>query len=78
MKGSIKLISKMGELRRSKGLQQNFVAKELGISQSLLSDYENGRNFPRLDKAYVIADYYNVKITDLHVRENEGVQRKES
>jgi putative transcriptional regulator len=74
MKGSIKLISKIGELRRSKGLQQNFVAKELGISQSLLSDYENNRNFPRLDKAYIIADYFEVNINELYERleEDEG------
>jgi putative transcriptional regulator len=76
MKGSVILISKMGDIRRSKGLQQNFVAKELGISQSLLSDYENNRNFPRLDKAYIIADFFEVNINDLYERVEEGNEGK--
>jgi putative transcriptional regulator len=68
------LRSKMGDIRRSKGLMQMFVAEQLGISKQLLSDYENERAFPRIDKAYNIADFYGVDINELYERvdENKG------
>lgn len=48
------------ELRKSKGLTQKAAAKALGISQSLLSHYENGVRECTLDFVIRIADFYNV------------------
>lgn len=47
-------------LRKEKGLSQRSVAKELGVSQAVLSHYENGLREPGLDFVARVADYYKV------------------
>ena len=47
-------------LRREKGISQRAAAKELGISQALLSHYENGVREPGLAFVTRACDYYNV------------------
>ena len=47
-------------LRREKGLSQRMAAKELGISQALLSHYENGVREPGLAFVVKACDFYNV------------------
>ena len=47
-------------LRKEKSLSQRQVAKELGVSQAVLSHYENGLREPGLEFVARIADYYKV------------------
>ena len=47
-------------LRQEKGISQRAAAKELGISQALLSHYENGIREPGLAFVARACDYYNV------------------
>ena len=47
-------------LRRGKGVSQRSAAKELGISQALLSHYENGAREPGLAFVRRACDYYHV------------------
>lgn len=47
-------------LRREKGISQRKAATELGISQALLSHYENGVREPGLNFVVKACDYYNV------------------
>ena len=47
-------------LRQEKGLSQRFVAKELGISQALLSHYENGIREPGLAFVVRACEFYGV------------------
>lgn len=47
-------------LRKEKGLSQRKVAVELGVSQAVLSHYENGLREPGLDFVAKAADYYKV------------------
>jgi len=47
-------------LRRDKRLSQRCVATDLGISQALLSHYENGAREPKLDFVSKACDYYGV------------------
>jgi len=47
-------------LRHERGLSQKQAAKELGISQALLSHYENGIREPRLEFVVHVCDYYGV------------------
>ena len=55
-----KFAEKMSALRRERGLPQRKVAADLGISQALLSHYENGVREPGLDFVCRVCDYYNV------------------
>ena len=50
----------LSKLRREKGLSQRQAAAELGVSQALLSHYENDSREPRLDFVVKICDYYAV------------------
>ena len=47
-------------LREEKGVSQRAAAKELGISQALLSHYENGVREPGLAFVVRACTYYNV------------------
>ena len=47
-------------LRQEKGISQRKAAKELGISQALLSHYENGIREPGLAFVKKACDYYHV------------------
>ena len=47
-------------LRKEKGVSQRSAAKELGISQALLSHYENGIREPGLAFVVRACDYYGV------------------
>ena len=47
-------------LRRERGVSQHSVAQDLGISQALLSHYENGAREPGLAFVRKACDYYHV------------------
>ena len=47
-------------LRRERGVSQRLAAKDLGISQALLSHYENGAREPGLTFVRKACDYYHV------------------
>lgn len=47
-------------LRKEKGVSQRVAAQELGVSQALLSHYENGIREPGLNFVLRACDYYNV------------------
>lgn len=47
-------------LRQDRGISQRKAAKELGISQALLSHYENGVREPGLEFVVRACDYYHV------------------
>lgn len=50
----------VSELRRERGLSQRQVAQDLGVSQALLSHYENGLREPKLEFIVRMCDYYGV------------------
>lgn len=52
--------STLSGLRQEKHLSQRVVAKELGVSQAVLSHYENGVREPGLDFVVRAAEYYRV------------------
>ena len=55
-----KFSSTLAMLRREKGLSQRQAAAELGISQALLSHYENDAREPKLEFVINVCDYYMV------------------
>ena len=48
----------LGALRREKGISQRQAARDLGVSQALLSHYENGVREPGLAFVVRACDYY--------------------
>lgn len=61
----------MSELRRRKGASQRTAAADLGISQALLSHYENGAREPGLDFVCRACEYYGVSADYLLGRTDE-------
>jgi transcriptional regulator with XRE-family HTH domain len=52
--------ARLAELRKSRGTSQKEAAKNLGISQALLSHYEKGIREPSLDFVCKASRFYNV------------------
>ena len=64
----------VAQLRHSRGLSQREVAAGLGVSQALLSHYENGTREPGLDFVVRICDYYGVSADFLLGRTDDARQ----
>ena len=58
-------------LRKERGISQKDAAKSLGISQALLSHYENGAREPGLDFVCRACEYYGVSADYLLGRTDE-------
>lgn len=56
---------KLSELRKSKGLSQEDLAFELGISQSSVSNYEGGTTLPDILILERVSAYFNTPVTEL-------------
>jgi len=50
----------LGELRRERGLSQRKAAAKLGISQAVLSHYENDAREPKLEFVVKVCAFYDV------------------
>ena len=61
----------LSSLRRDRGFSQRRAAADLGISQALLSHYENGAREPKLDFVVKACDYYFVPADYLLGRTSE-------
>lgn len=61
------------DLRKKKGISQKVAAKELGISQALLSHYENGIRECGLEFVLKVANYYQVTCDFLLGNSNSSV-----
>lgn len=59
-------------LRSERGLSQRKAAADLGISQALLSHYENGLREPKLDFVVRACDYYGVSADYMLGRSYDG------
>ena len=61
----------LSALRREKNISQRKAAADLGISQALLSHYENGTREPGLAFVCRVCDYYGVTSDYLLCRSNK-------
>ncbi len=59
-------------LRAERGISQRKAAADLGISQALLSHYENGLREPRLEFVVKACDYYGVSADYMLGRSFDG------
>lgn len=57
--------SKLLELRKQKGLSQEDLAVDLGISQSSVSNYEVGLTKPDISVLEKVSSYFDVPVADL-------------
>jgi len=60
---------KLKELRLERGLGQIVLAKEIGVSKSVVSFWENGRCEPTLTPLVAMANFFEVSLDVLTGRE---------
>lgn len=65
LKGRIKMINRIKQLRLERGLSQRKLAEETGISQQSLSFYEKGDRKPKIETWQRLADYFGVSVSYL-------------
>lgn len=66
------LTSIMAEKRKT----QADIVRDLKIRQSTVSAWMIGKNYPRVDKMQMLADYFNCSITDLVGKEAEEAGKR--
>ena len=54
------LAQRIQSLRKQKGLSQENLAHELGVSRQAVSKWESEQAYPDLDKIILISDYFHV------------------
>jgi repressor LexA len=47
------------------GKTRNDISEALGISYFTVSDWVNGKKYPRMDKVEMLANYFNIQKSDL-------------
>ncbi|UXM84786.1 helix-turn-helix transcriptional regulator [Methanococcus aeolicus] len=63
--------NKIKVYRAMYGLTQEDLAKKLGVSRQTIISIEKGKYDPSIKLAFKIAKYFNVKIEDIFIYEEE-------
>lgn len=58
------------ELREEKGMNQEELAKALGVTRQTISNYENNKRVPNKEMFEIIADFFNVDMNYLYGKSN--------
>lgn len=56
---------KMKQLRERKGISQEKLAEELGVSRQVITKWENGAGTPKIENLKALADYFHVTLDEL-------------
>jgi putative transcriptional regulator len=67
------LISQIGSLIKVSKYRREYIIKRLGITQNTMSNWVQGKTYPSIDKAYILADLLEVDVNDLYIRVHRGV-----
>lgn len=59
------------ELRKQKGINQEDLASALEVSRQTIGSLENGRYNPSIILAFKIARYFDMRIEDIFIYEEE-------
>lgn len=68
-------MNRLAELRKSKGISQEQLAKDIGVSPSTIAMYEINERTPSLRMAKALADYFEVPIEYIFFGINAHVMR---
>ena len=67
----------MEELRKERGISQFEFARAIRVSRQTVSSIENGKYNPSLELAFVIAEYFGMKIEEIFLWER-GTNHEET
>lgn len=63
--------NRLEEIRKSQGIKQEELAATLEVSRQTIGFLENGRYNPSIILAFKIARYFNMRIEDIFIYEEE-------
>ncbi len=66
---------KFKDLADLKNVSAYKVAKDLGFSQSLFSDWKSGRSVPKHDKLQRLAEYFDVPVSYFYETDDEATKQ---
>lgn len=61
--------NRLEEIRKSRNIRQDELARALGVSRQTIGSLENGRYNPSIILAFKIARYFDMKIEDIFIYE---------
>jgi putative transcriptional regulator len=67
------LISQIGSLMKVSKYRREYIIGKLGITQNTMSNWVQGKTYPSIDKAFLLADLLEVDVNDLYIRVHRGV-----
>lgn len=63
--------NRLEEIRKSQGIKQEELAAALEVSRQTIGSLENGRYNPSIILAFKIARYFNMRIEDIFINEED-------
>ena len=63
--------NRIEEIRNLRGIRQEELARQLGVSRQTISSLENGRYHPSIRLAYRIARYFDMSLEEVFIFEEE-------
>lgn len=64
--------NRIEEIRKARGMNQEELAKALGVSRQTISSLENGRYNPSIELAYKLSKYFGMTIEEVFIFEEAG------
>lgn len=61
--------NRIEEIRKARGMNQEELAKALGVSRQTISSLENGRYNPSVELAYKLSKYFGMMIEEVFIFE---------
>ena len=61
--------NRIEEIRKARGVNQEELAKALGVSRQTISSLENGRYNPSIELAYKLSKYFGMPIEEVFIFE---------
>ena len=61
--------NRIEEIRKARGMNQEELAKALGVSRQTISSLENGRYNPSVELAYKLSKYFGMTIEEVVIFE---------
>ncbi len=62
--------NRIEEIRNAKGIRQDDLARQMGVSRQTISSLENGRYNPSILLAHKIAKYFGMTIEEVFIFED--------
>ena len=64
--------NRLEEIRKARGIKQEELAAALEVSRQTIGSLENGRYNPSIVLAFKLARYFDMRIEDIFIYEEEG------